>query len=67
MQKVYLLCIDGGDGSVGTLFYRKEPDIEALTDEEPEVYGCNDGSLTELTFPDDLDLHACGFRFSDND
>ena len=67
MQKVYMLSTDNGDGSNSTHFFAKEPNLNAMTEEDPETYGCNEGNMDVLTFPDDLDLHACGFRFSDDD
>jgi hypothetical protein len=64
-MKVYGLICDGGDGSAHVRWYRNEKKIEELL--EQEEYYQNEGSAITLTFPDDFDLEAAGFSFSDDD
>jgi len=66
------LTRDYGDGSAGMRWYRNKAIVDAKLDEDgpdwDESMSGNEGvpSMT-LTFPDDLDLEACGFRFDDDD
>lgn len=63
MQRVYVFTSNNGDGS-SSVCYTRDPDLlDVLEDEDPESYAGNDGGASELTFPDDLDLEACGFDF----
>lgn len=62
-QKVYLFTADLGDGSSTVRFTRDYDLLDRLCDEDPEQYGMNEGYSDTLTFPDDLDLAECGFRF----
>jgi len=68
-QTVYGLTRDNGDGSTGIVWFRNKDTVDRILDNNggihEEFYG-NEGSATELTFPDDLDLVQCGFRFSDD-
>lgn len=67
-QKVYGLTADHGDGSSGIRWFQNVELVEKLLNRDDEVYYGNEGSpAITLTFPDDLDLVACGFRFSDSD
>jgi hypothetical protein len=71
-QVVFGLTVDGGDGSSHIQWFRDEAVVRRLLDSDDgvdlEMYGANEGYPSEtLTFPDDLDLEACGFRFSDHD
>ena len=69
-QTIYGLTQDYGDGSSGMRWYRNKSRVDALLDDsspdwDESFYG-NAGSPSEtLTFPADLDLEACGFRFDD--
>jgi hypothetical protein len=71
-QTIYGLTRDYGDGSAGMRWYRNKAIVDAKLDEDgpdwDESMSGNEGvpSMT-LTFPDDLDLEACGFRFDDDD
>jgi hypothetical protein len=71
-QTIYGLTQDYGDGSAGMRWYRNKAIVDAKLDEDgpdwDESMSGNEGvpSMT-LTFPDDLDLEACGFRFDDDD
>lgn len=66
MQTVALIACDRGDGSTGTLFILNPADgiVERLINHDPEAYGSNDWEPKTLTFPEHLDLVACGFDFS---
>jgi hypothetical protein len=80
-QTIYGLLADYGDGSAGIRWFRNLVTVDAklsgnstrdLDDDEDyeddgdNCYWMNEGSPGEvLTFPDDLDLEACGFVFSD--
>ena len=71
-QVVFGLTVDSGDGSSHIQWFRDEAVAQRLLDSDDgvdlEMYGANEGCFSEvLTFPDDLDLEACGFRFSDHD
>ncbi len=67
MQIVYGLTADHGDGSNGIRWFRDKAIVDELLDDDNahhEVYYGNEGSPNiVLTFPDDLDLEAAGFRF----
>lgn len=66
-QVVYGLNKDNGDGSGSVLFFRDRALVDRLLDvDQYEEFYSNEGSpAITLTFPADLDLVACGFRFSD--
>lgn len=66
-QTVYGLISDSGDGSGTIQWFRDKELVDSrLTDDENnEQYYANEGRAKVLTFPDDLDLEKCGFRFSD--
>lgn len=69
-QVLYGLVVDHGDGSAGMRWFTDRAVVDRLLDEENgrEEYWGNEGSPSEkLTFPDDLDLKACGFYLSDDD
>lgn len=68
-QKVYGITSDNGDGSSSIHWFRSQEKVDALLadDDQCETYGMNEGYAEELTFPDDLNLETCGFRFSDDD
>jgi hypothetical protein len=71
-QTVFGLSVDYGDGSSGIRWFRDEALVERLLDYDSsgdnEQYYGNEGTPSEkLTFPDGLDLEACGFHFSDRD
>jgi len=60
MKIIYGLICDGGDGSANMRWFDDLDLVKRLCDEEE--YYQNEGSPAEtLTFPDDLDLKACGF------
>lgn len=67
-QVVYGLNKDNGDGSSRVLFFRDRALVDRLLDvDQYEEFYSNEGSpAITLTFPADLDLVACGFRFSDS-
>ena len=71
-QTVYGLVQDYGDGSSGMRWYRNKDLVDKiLDDDDPDwgdsFYGNEGVPSMELSFPDDLDLEACGFRFDDED
>ena len=59
-QKVYAIAANLGDGSFAVRFFAEPFDVEETGDFE--TYG--EGEFKVLTFPEDLDLAACGIRFS---
>lgn len=68
-QKVYGLVADNGDGSCSMCWFQKMESVDWLldTDNGRESFWANDGGPAEtLTFPDELNLAECGFRFSDD-
>ena len=65
-QKIYGLIADCGDGSSVMCWFRELDDVNYLLDEDNghEQFWPNEGGTAEeLTFPADLDLVKCGFRF----
>ena len=67
-QTIYGLIADGGDGSSSMRWFRSLDKVNELLDEDNghEQYWANEGGPAEtLTFPDDLDLKACGFYFTE--
>jgi len=67
-QTIYGIIADYGDGSSGMRWFKDEATVDELLNgsSEHEEYWANEGSPAEtLTFPDDLDLEACGFSFSE--
>lgn len=62
-QLVYLFTADGGDGSNSVSFTRDPDLLDRLIEDDPDTYGMNEGYSDVLTFPDELDLEACGFSF----
>lgn len=66
-QKIYGLIADCGDGSAVMCWFRELDDVNYLLDEDnghEQFWSANEGSPAEvLTFPADLDLVKCGFRF----
>ena len=71
-QTIYGLTQDYGDGSAGMRWYRSEARVEALLDPrspdwDESMYGNEGTPSMVLTFPADLDLEKCGFRFDDED
>lgn len=69
MQTVYALLEDNGDGSSSIHWFRDKEIVDALLESDDVEDWCqNEGIPAEtLTFPDDLDLKECGFRFVDAD
>jgi len=70
MQTVYGILQDNGDGSSACLWIKDKAIVDKYLDEDfdPERFGINEGCPAEtLTFPDDLDLEACGFDFYEDD
>ena len=69
-QVVYGLTRDNGDGSNSICWFINKAVVDRLTsgnDEDfLEEYSMNEGISETLTFPDGLDLEACGFSFSDD-
>jgi hypothetical protein len=73
-QTVYGLTRDNGDGSNGMCWFRNKEIVDRILDEDDSIPGWvmepfygNEGMVNmTLTFPDDLDLVQCGFRFSDD-
>lgn len=66
-QTVYGLTVDHGDGSTGMRWFKDKARVDEILhdDSNYEEYYGNEGSpAMTLTFPDDLDLAACGFYFS---
>ena len=71
-QTIYGLTQDYGDGSAGMRWYRNKAIVDAKLDEDgpdwdESMYGNEGTPSMVLTFPADLDLEACGFRFDDNE
>ena len=71
-QVIYGLTQDYGDGSAGMRWYRNKETVDAKLDEsspdwDESMYGNEGVPSMVLTFPADLDLEACGFRFDDED
>ena len=69
-QTIYGLTKDYGDGSAGMRWYRNKAIVDAKLDDSgpdwDESMYANEGSPSMvLTFPADLDLKSCGFRFDD--
>jgi len=68
-QVVYGLTADLGDGSNMVRWFRNKSVVDMLLDDDSEyqeTYYGNEGRPAEtFTFPDDLDLQAVGFYFSD--
>jgi hypothetical protein len=68
MQKVYVFVTDSGDGSSATWFTRLEDTLERLDNDDPSWVYQNEGDYQNVfTFPDDLDLEACGFTFFEDE
>lgn len=66
-QVICSIIRDLGDGSSRIDWYRDSKKAESLIEEDPESYWANDSGPDYYTFPVDLDLESCGFRFRDND
>ena len=71
-QVIYGLTQDYGDGSAGMRWYRNKATVDAKLDEsspdwDESMYGNEGVPSMVLTFPADLDLEKCGFRFDDED
>jgi hypothetical protein len=71
-QTIYGLTQDYGDGSSGMRWYRNKAIVDAKLDEsspdwDESMYGNEGVPSMVLTFPADLDLEKCGFRFDDED
>ncbi len=63
VQKIYGLIADNG-GSTYLVWFKSKEDIEFVTDENndfEEFWNCD--MEYEYTFPMDLDLETCGFKF----
>ena len=70
MSEKQVICSvirDLGDGSSCIDWYRDGEKAERRIEEDPEQYWANDGGPDYYTFPAELDLESCGFRFSDDD
>jgi hypothetical protein len=64
MQKLYGLIRDCGDGSSCMDWFIDKELVDELL-EDDESYYANEGMPAEvLTFPENLDLTACGFNIS---
>ena len=67
-NKVYVFVVDGGDGSASTCYTKDPLLLKRLEEEDPEYYGLNEGTYSDVfTFPEGLDLDACGFNFFEDD
>jgi hypothetical protein len=64
-QVVYGLTQDGGDGSSTIRWFKTQEGADLALGEEE--FFMNEGYSSVLTFPDDLDLEACGFSFCESD
>ncbi len=62
MQTIYGVIRDLGNGSAYMYWYRDPDDAEKVLNLDDAFM--NEGQAKILIFPDDLDLDACGFRFS---
>lgn len=66
-QTIYGLIADCGDGSAVMCWFRSLDDVNFLLDEDnghEQFWAANEGCPAEtLTFPADLNLEQCGFRF----
>ena len=69
-QTIYGLTTDYGDGTNGVRWFKDKARVDELLeissagDGYEEYYGNEGSPAATLTFPDDLDLEACGFHFS---
>lgn len=65
MQRVAILSRDLGDGSCATVYVLNPVEnlVDLLIEHDPEAWSQNSYDPDTLTFPDDLDLVACGFKF----
>lgn len=63
-QTIYGAIRDGGDGSATIVWFKNKATVDKRL-EDDEDYNMNEGRAKTLTFPADLDLVACGFRFID--
>ena len=69
MQKVYVLISNNGDGSASANYFTDEDLVDKLSgpsNPDIETYGMNE-IVEVLTFPDDLDLAACGIHIKTAD
>jgi hypothetical protein len=66
-QFICSIIRDLGDGSSRIDWYRNIEKAEKLIEEDIESYWANDGGPDIYTFPADLNLEECGFRFRDSD
>ena len=69
-QKIYGIVSDSGDGSSCMHWYRSIDKVDEMLDPRnghENYWSSNEGGPAEiLDFPNDLDLEACGFTFSDD-
>ena len=69
VQKVFGIMRDCGDGYSTIDWFRDEEKALRLVEDDRYCvdYGVSGGEIAEtLTFPDDLNLEACGFMFDDD-
>lgn len=66
-QIICSIIRDLGDGSSSIDWYRNAELAEQLIEEDPDTYWPNDGGPDYYTFPADLNLKECGFRFRDDE
>lgn len=62
-QTIYGVVANCGDGSSTLHWFKNKPDIDAMMDEDSELWGMSEGIDQTLTFPAELDLAKCGFTF----
>ena len=69
MQNIYGVICDSGDGSSHMQWFRNKELVDDILDEDHddhELYYANEGEPSSiLSFPDELNLEQCGFKFSD--
>ena len=68
-MKIYYIFSDNGDGSVSASWYKNRlaAEVALEDDDECERYGCNEGQVSSITLPDDLDLKTTGIYFDDEE
>jgi hypothetical protein len=64
-QIIYGLISLNGDGSNSMNWFKNEKLVDYLLENEHYEFGGNEGSCETYTFPDELDLEQCGFRFAE--
>ena len=64
MQTIYGMISNNDDGSATMWWFHTMPDADLMEEKCPEMWACSEGISQVLTFPDNLDLELCGFRFN---